>query len=431
MKAATRRAFYMLVVLTIVVINFLAVPVPVSAAAVITVNTTLDDDGKDLNHCSLREAVISANENIAFGGCPAGSAGTDQIYLPASAQKYVLTIPNIVPNENLSRTGDLDITSSMTITGAGPEQSVIYAAKIDRAFQIWRTGPVTIGNLSITGGYNIADGGGIYVFESTANFNHLKIFDNAPSSGGGGMYVSSKSVVKMDQSEISDNNAASAGAIVNEGTLTLTNSLVYNNKGTSLTTAGAIIANSLLMSEYTRIINTTIAKNSAPSSGVAGVTVSGTGTLELINDTIIDNTGIGLEVKPGGKGFTLNTINARQDVGIANCEVSPGAAFVSQGNNLISDASCGFTVASDILVDRSALLIDPALGFNGGPTQTYAMSPDSPAVDNGSDTGCPNTDQRVRGRPALGNLARGSHCDIGSFELNGSFFGLYLTIVRR
>src|SRR5437660_8133824 len=38
----------------------------------ITVNTTVDEDNTGTN-CSLREAIVAANTDAAFGGCTAGS----------------------------------------------------------------------------------------------------------------------------------------------------------------------------------------------------------------------------------------------------------------------------------------------------------------------------------------------------------------------
>jgi hypothetical protein len=53
-----------------------------------------------------------------------------------------------------------------------------------------------------------------------------------------------------------------------------------------------------------------------------------------------------------------------------------------------------------------------ALADNGGPTQTHALLPGSPAIDAASDD-CPPpaTDQRGVSRP------QGAKCDIGAFEL--------------
>jgi hypothetical protein len=50
------------------------------------------------------------------------------------------------------------------------------------------------------------------------------------------------------------------------------------------------------------------------------------------------------------------------------------------------------------------------LADNGGPTQTHALLPGSPAIDAGDNTACPATDQRGVTRPL------GAACDIGAYE---------------
>jgi len=57
-------------------------------------------------------------------------------------------------------------------------------------------------------------------------------------------------------------------------------------------------------------------------------------------------------------------------------------------------------------------LLDPAgQQDNGGPTQTIALQPGSPAIDTAVAANCPATDQRGVARP------QGAGCDIGAFEL--------------
>jgi hypothetical protein len=53
------------------------------------------------------------------------------------------------------------------------------------------------------------------------------------------------------------------------------------------------------------------------------------------------------------------------------------------------------------------------LADNGGPTQTHALLPSSPAIDAGDNNGCPPTDQRGVARPS------GLACDIGAYEVEG------------
>ena len=70
----------------------------------------------------------------------------------------------------------------------------------------------------------------------------------------------------------------------------------------------------------------------------------------------------------------------------------------------------GCTITGDLTGNITGQ--DPLLGplqNNGGPTETHALLPDSPAIDAGADTACPAADQRGVARPL------GSACDIGAF----------------
>jgi len=53
---------------------------------------------------------------------------------------------------------------------------------------------------------------------------------------------------------------------------------------------------------------------------------------------------------------------------------------------------------------------------NGGPTETHALLPGSPAIDAGDNTACPATDQRGWARPADGDGDGTAVCDIGAVE---------------
>src|SRR5262249_50985859 len=86
----------------------------------------------------------------------------------------------------------------------------------------------------------------------------------------------------------------------------------------------------------------------------------------------------------------------------------------SHGGNVSSDATCGFTQATD----RQS--VDPGLGSllpNGGPTDTHALLVGSPAIDRvpagGAVSLCLSVDQR--GRPPPAAAGGGPNCDSGAF----------------
>jgi hypothetical protein len=263
---------------------------------------------------------------------------------------------------------------------------------------------------------------------------YLLIASNQATNAGGGIVAATGSVVTLSYSEVSDNYSDDAAGILNEGMLTINNSLIQNNHGIKLT--GGLVANSLGTSEKTRIINSTVALNDFGSiGGAAGISVTGGSFLEILNSTISDNRGVGLELLKDSLGTIKNTLIARQregSAGMPNCSVVSGSLFQSQGYNMMSDGTCGFAIASDQVVTLDELKLDVALADNGGPTLTYALLEGSAAADAGTNTGCPGIDQRRYGRPVQGDLIGGSRtCDIGAFELLGSSNDFYVPLIRK
>jgi hypothetical protein len=91
--------------------------------------------------------------------------------------------------------------------------------------------------------------------------------------------------------------------------------------------------------------------------------------------------------------------------------------MTSKGYNLSSDNTCNFNNTGDL--NNADPLLGP-LQNNGGPTQTEALLPGSPALDAGNPSGCTDgqghllkTDQR--GKPRHDKEDAGG-CDMGAYE---------------
>ena len=66
------------------------------------------------------------------------------------------------------------------------------------------------------------------------------------------------------------------------------------------------------------------------------------------------------------------------------------------------------------------------LADNGGLTKTHLPQTGSPALDFGTNTGCPATDQRGQSRPV------NSTCDVGAVERQSVEFAyVYLPLILR
>src|SRR6266508_2495296 len=123
------RFFSVVIILSILLAQFGLRPVRAAANFVVDSNADAEDaqPGDGLcetarGECTLRAAVQETNR----------LEGTDTISIPAGT--FTLSIAGT--GEDVAATGDLDITDSLTISGAGMGSTVIDANGLDRAFQV-------------------------------------------------------------------------------------------------------------------------------------------------------------------------------------------------------------------------------------------------------------------------------------------------------
>ncbi|MBL37288.1 MAG: hypothetical protein CMP07_02645 [Xanthomonadales bacterium] len=197
-------------------------------AATIRVNTAGDLFG-DNPVCSLREAIIAANQDADFQGCVASDLpyGTDRIVFASglAGQAHVMTRAGA--GEAAAETGDLDITDDLHIVG-DPAGTVIDGNQTDRVFDIGTAGiTVTFDRLQIVGGnppptdFLEAQGGGIRMnVDATLVLNDTIVTLNEISGGietllGGG--VQSSGTLILHRSEVTRNTLSGTSPLIGAG----------------------------------------------------------------------------------------------------------------------------------------------------------------------------------------------------------------------
>ena len=400
--------FFLLVVAGAVVT---AVLTPLVYAGTITVDTTVDEVINNGN-CSLREAILSANGDTAVDNCSAGS-GADIITLPPGT--YTLNL--VGSGENEAQTGDLDLTTDITINGGGMNNSIIDGAGADRIFEVHNGAIATLNDLTVRNG-STTSGGGIYV-AGTLTLNRSRVTGSTATSSGGGIFAGG--TLTVTHSRIDGNTANGGGGVfVSFLTTTIINSEISGNTATG--GGGGISSSGML-----NVVNSTLSGNSAGGNGGGLYTVESNNN-HLYNVTISGNTADSdsNDSGDGGGVFMLGGTTAANTLIGGNTDSSPGqkrpdcsGSLTSEGYNLIANVT-GCTINGDTIGNLTG--VNPVLGAlqnNGGSTLTQALLAGSPAINAGNPGGCRdhnstvlNTDQRGFTRPANGSPL----CDIGAYE---------------
>jgi predicted outer membrane repeat protein len=432
---STVRFFWLGLALILLIALSSATPLPAHAATFTVTNTNNSGTG------SLRQAITDANN----------TPGADTITFNVTG---TITLNGQFPG----------ITGDLTITGPGASSLTIDGNNVGRAFYINSGVNVTISGITITKGkVTGTDLGGAIRNHGTLTVNNCTFSSNSAYAGSA---IHSTGTLNVTDSTFSSNTASDRGTINNTGTLNVTNSTfsgnsapwgnihndgtatvtnstftgnsaiggggILNETGT-LTVTGSTFSNNVLPSDESygggidntataTVTNCTFTGNYA----VAGGGIGNWGTLTVINSTFSGNSathGGGVYISSSRGTATLNnTIIANSTTG-GNCFGPPTATST---NNLSTDASCtpGF-------IQRT--LAEIALGALTGTPAYFPLNASSAAIDTGTNTGCPATDQRGETRPLDGNGDGTAVCDIGSYEYKPfvptNF--LYLPLVLR
>ena len=314
--------------------------------------------------CTLRAAIQEANAH----------PGADAIHVPAGA--YRIAIPPL--NQNDVTTGDLDITDSVTIGGAGAGTTIVdggvpapgsppQVPGLDRVFEVAIDGgTVEFAGLTLSHGY-AAEYGGAIANNSTATItvSGSVLSGNVAGKTGGAIDNHLGGAVHVWNSTVSGNFANESGSAINnnrDGALTVTDSIVSSNSAVTvgldeaLAGAGAISNNAELDASGTIEVTRSRVFANRAGGGRSGATISndGTGTISVDQTTFSDNiaTGDGGAIFNGAGEVTVSgstfAENAARDGGaVYNDGRSGGVVTVSDSSFSLNTASArGGAIAS-------------------------------------------------------------------------------------
>ena len=406
----------------------------------IVVDTTADEQQPN-GLCSLREAIVNANQNSQAGSpdCAAG-IGNDTIVFELGAPSATITLS--------PQRGALPTASDprgLTVDGGSASAVTVSGGNAVRIFEVDTGDQLALANLTLANGNpgpnGFFGGGGVLNLGGTLAVRDSSFTGNASGGAGVGGAISSisggtltvaRSTFNGNTTPDSNPSGASAGggAIANAGDATVTDSTFSGNHSGS----GGALQNTVTL----RVSGSTFTDNTSGRLSGGGGAIQSDSSLTVTNSTFVANKAAGggggidnaatatiaystfTGNEPGGAIFAEATFEQEtmlqgtiltSSIPDDNC----AGEVIDQGFNIEDGDTCGFSPPSRPGTDP---LLDPAgLKDNGGPTQTVGLQPQSPAIDAipvGA-IGCGTTvatDQRGVTRP------QGPQCDSGAFERN-------------
>ncbi|WP_243651762.1 choice-of-anchor U domain-containing protein [Thiobaca trueperi] len=331
--------------------------------------------------CSLRDAIVSASTTVSDTILISPSLSGQTITLTTSS---ATTLNTLTIDKNLSIYG---LAANITIAGQPNVSGRLFSIGSGKSFLINNLTLANSGSLPAFDGGGILNQGTLFLQNVTFS-NHLVPF----SSSGAGL-LNLGGTVQIIGCTFKNNEALSGGAIANlaNGTLAIINSTFSGNRATS----------------------------TSPGSGKGGAIWNQSGSVTLINSTLVENqtansaAGGGI-ANESEQTFTLiNTLLAGNTASSLahNC----AGTLSDDGHNLDTGTSCGFAATGSLNnIDATSVLLG-TLDYYGGPTQTVPLLPGSVALDAGDATTCGTIPKDQRGTDRI----IGTSCDIGAFESKG------------
>ena len=370
---------------------------PDARAATITVTTGASGTGV-AGDCTLQEAIQAANTDAVVDACAAGS-GADVIIIGNC------TVTLLGPFQTDPSDGPIglpDVTSNITIQGITSAVSIIERSAAASDFTFFRVmggGVLTLDKLTVRNGR--APSGGALINRGTVSISNSAIDSNQATGAAGGGAIANLAPGSLTISSTSfTGNTAPAGpggAIRNETTLNITSTDFTNNNAGTI--GGAI--DTFVAGAPVSISNTTFFGNEAILFG--GAVHHHQSPLTITNSMFLSNTAGSFSVAQAGggaiEGFGAWTIS---DTTFSNnlafsFNVADGGVLRYIGDSLAVDR-CTFS-------NNTAQSFGGAIELNGGGVQPIQYR-----IRNST----------ISGNSASGNSGGGINLRTGALDMNNN-----------
>jgi len=329
----------------------------------ITVNSTADTtdanpgDGicataAEGSTCTLRAAIMEANAHD----------GADTISVPAETYTLSLTGGESASAGDAA-VGDLDITDSVTITGAAIDTTFIEAGTeaysgIDRVFELWGSdnstsmSALTVRNGNASSESNDhANGGGIRNNGATLALDDVEVSDSEADCRAGGIINWNGGTLTLTDSVVADNRSVdgcgNGGGLVTEGdasTTTITGSVITGNTAT--------VGGGLRHASGTADVTESVISDNAAENGGGIYTTGGEMTL---TDVVLDFNEVTGQASGGAiyhDGSTLTIKDSTIDNNTSERETCCATGAIRAGNGTLT--MTGSTVSNNSAMSDSS-----------------------------------------------------------------------------
>jgi fibronectin-binding autotransporter adhesin len=360
-------------------INLANVLAPDSGAHTITFDSSLSGRGIYLSGIAL-PAITQNVSIVGLGESNLAIVGNYQSEVFAVASGATVSISGLtIADGNADFGGGIENVGTLTVS-----DSELIDNSAEYGGGIANYGGLTLNNCTFLGNsasdVDGGSGGAIYNDEGNVTVSNCTIADNSTNGGGGGVGSGGQGTLTVLDSTLADNSAAINGGGIYDA-----------------------------LDESEVVSNSTLVGNSAGGYGGGIYNEQGTppGTLTVSDSTLADNSAA---INGGGIAQTSNTTTLNNTIVADSTSgddlyLIPGyGGSFSGSNDLIGDGSN----LSDFTNSLSGNPLLAPLGNYGGPTETMALLPGSPAIGAGDPAQSGTTDQRGK--------VRGSRVDIGAYQ---------------
>lgn len=299
----------------------------------IYVNTFVDEMGENPNNCSLREAIITAQKNAAYGGCSVGKTGIAQIdHIQLQEGTYLLTRGELAPASSVVIVGknrnNYTVKSALTSEYPAFEDIKSVIEVKDGNSRIFNTSEtraeVQLDSVALKNGYAKDYGGAIYA-GSNFTIRNSAILNSKADKAGGALYMlalDAEKEVNINSTRIENNNAPKGSVLAmsclgnlndNQPVVSVSqSSIVKNGNASSLSTIDLCGSNAVKLEANTLAKNTASAANGsiirAISDGLDRL--SPYSELSLRSNTIVENSAFSTFYydNNGSKSFSYNIL---------------------------------------------------------------------------------------------------------------------------